>query len=325
MSLLRQFLVLGLFVLAACVAIAQSPAPAELAFRTEIHPLASQTLSDAQFLTGEAGQPVTVAGVLRIAQGTGRLPVVVLLHGSGGMAGNVDAWSNDFLRAGVSTFAIDGFTGRGIVQTNTDQTQLGRLNLVLDAYRALILLTKHPRVDPSRIVLMGFSRGGQATLYASLARFHRLWNNTEAKFAAYIPFYPDCATSYIDDTDLVDKPVHVFGGTPDDYNPIALCKAFIQRATAAGHAIALTEYPDAQHAFDNPLLPQQAIVAKAAQSVRKCRIQERAVGELINAETKQSFSYKDPCVELNPHVGFDPQASAAAHVEVKALVMALPR
>jgi dienelactone hydrolase len=322
--LLRQLMLLTMLA-AASVGFAQVPTVADLAVRTEIHPIASQTLSDAQFLAGEAGQPVTIGGVFRIAQGTGRLPVVVLIHGSGGIAANVDAWSNDFLGAGVSTFSIDGFTGRGLTQTNTDQAKLGRLNLVLDAYRALALLAEHPRVDPSRIVLMGFSRGGQATLYASLRRFHQLWNKSGAKFAAYVPFYPDCSTSYIDDTDLVDEPVHIFQGTPDDYNPIALCKAFIQRAAVAGHPIALTEYPNAQHSFDNPLLPRQAIVAKAAQSVRNCRIQERSVGVLINADTNEPFSYADRCVELDPHVGFDPPAAAAAHVEVKALVMAISR
>jgi hypothetical protein len=35
------------------------------------------------------------------------------------------------------------------------------------------------------------------------------------------------------------------------------------------------------------------------------------------ASTKQPFTYKDPCVELNPHVGFDPAATEAAKISVK--------
>ena len=64
-------------------------------------------------------------------------------------------------------------TGRGLVEVNSNQALLGRLNFILDIYRALDVLAKHPRVDPERIVLMGFSRGGQAALYASLSDFIR--------------------------------------------------------------------------------------------------------------------------------------------------------
>src|SRR5207245_8332578 len=76
---------------------------------------------------------------------------------------------------GISTFALDSFTGRGLTEVNSNQALLGRLNFIVDLYRALEVLASHPRVDPRRIVLMGFSRGGQATLYASLKRFNRLW------------------------------------------------------------------------------------------------------------------------------------------------------
>ena len=105
---------------------------------------------------------------------------------------------------------------------------------------------------------MGFSRGGQAALYASLKRFHQLWNQSGVDFAAYLPFYPDCMTTYISDTDIKDRPIRIFGGTPDDYDPIAVCKAYVERLRAAGHSVELTEYPDAPHAFDNPLYAQPA-------------------------------------------------------------------
>jgi dienelactone hydrolase len=185
--------------IAALIALAAVPLRAEtadIAARTELHAIPTQTLSDREFLTGKDGKPATVAGELRIAQGSGRLPVVVLMHGSGGMSPGIDSWSRMFNAMGVSTLAMDGFTGRGLTQVSTDQTQLGRLNFILDLYGALAMLAKHPRVDPQRIVLMGFSRGGQAALYASEQRFHKLWNKSGAEFVAYIPLYPDCSTTY---------------------------------------------------------------------------------------------------------------------------------
>jgi dienelactone hydrolase len=151
--------------------------PREVAARVELHAIPSLTLSDQQFLNGDAnGKPVTMSGEFRVAQGNGRLPVVVLMHGSGGIGANIEPWTRTFNAMGISTLTIDGFTGRGLTSVNTNQALLGRLNFVLDIYRALELLAKHPRVDPERIALMGFSRGGQAALYASLTRFNRFWN-----------------------------------------------------------------------------------------------------------------------------------------------------
>ena len=166
---------------------------------------------------------------------------------------------------------------------------------------------------------MGFSRGGQATLYASLNRFHRLWNRSGVEFAAYVPFYPDCMTKFQSDTDVVGRPVRIFGGTRDDYNPIAACKAYVERLRAAGADVQLTEYPNASHAFDNPLGAQPAAMQPGFQSVRNCKIQEVADGLLINTDTKQPFAYTDACVVHGVHIGHDPVATREAKQAVKAI------
>src|SRR5438477_3257747 len=246
---MRTFIALVAAALVSSATLAQDKL---LAARVELHPIPSLTLSDEQFLKGDAnGKPVTVTGHLRIAQGAARTPVVVMIHGSGGMGPNVEFWEREFNDMGISTFALDGFTGRGLVNVNTDQVQLGRLNMILDVYRMLDVLSKHPRVDPSRVALMGFSRGGQGALFASMKRFHQAWNRSGIDFAAYIPFYPDCMTSYRGDTDVVDRPVRIFHGTPDDYNPVATCKVYVERLRAARRDVMLTEYPNAAHAFDS--------------------------------------------------------------------------
>jgi dienelactone hydrolase len=299
-------------------ALAADPSAKDFAARTEIFDIHTLTLSDKQFLAGDAEAKATVtSGKLRVAQGEGRLPVVVLMHGSGGMGNNIELWERTFNAMGVSTFALDGFTGRGLTQTSTNQALLGRLNFILDIYRGLDVLAKHPRVDPQRIALMGFSRGGQAALYASLKRFHQLWNKSGVEFAAYIPFYPDCATTFAGDTETADRPIRIFGGTPDDYNPIALCKAYAARLKAAGRDVEVTEYPNAPHAFDSPLGAQPPIVSPKSQSVRACKIREEA-GVLMNVSTGQPFSYQDACVEYGPHLGYDPEATRQVQQAVTA-------
>jgi dienelactone hydrolase len=300
---------------------AETAPPKQIAARVELHAIPTLTLSDQQFLSGDANAKAdTVTGEFRIAQGTGKLPVVIMLHGSGGIGGNTEVWAQYLNAMGISTFVIDGFTGRGLVTVNTDQTRLGRLNSVLDVYRALDILAQHPRVDSSRIALMGFSRGGQGALYASLARFHKLWNKSGVQIAAYMPFYPDCATTYVGDTETVDRPIRIFHGTPDDYNPVASCKAYVARLQEAKRDVVLTEYPDSQHSFDTPLAVGQVLVATNNQTVRGCTIRESDGGVLINTASGKPFTYKDDCVQLNPHVGGNAAATEAAHIAVADLL-----
>ena len=245
--------------LSTCIETSAQSMPKDVAARTEIYAIPSLTISDQQFLTGDSnGKQVTVAGEFRIAQGSGKLPVVVLMHGSSGVGAGMDPWVRHFNAMGISTFVIDGFSGRGLTAVGPNQGLLGRLNFIVDIYRSLEILGKHPRVDPDRIVLMGFSRGGQAALYASLERFHKLWNKSGAQFAAYIPFYPDCSTSYATDAETVARPIRIFHGTPDDYNPVASCKAYLARLQEAKRDVVLTEYPELRAWLRcRPARPQQ--------------------------------------------------------------------
>jgi dienelactone hydrolase len=322
MSFLNKLAVLSIALSAASVsAFAQTPVPStkHIAARVELHPIATVTMSDTEFLTGaKVGKPVTTVGELRFAQGDPAVkqPAVILMHGSSGVGPNIEPWTALLNEMGIATFVIDAFTGRGLTTVGTNQAMLGRLNFIRDIYAGLDILAKHPRIDRERIVLMGFSRGGQAALYASLDRFHKLWNTSGAKFAAYVPFYPDCSTTYEGDTET-SAPIRVFHGTPDDYNPVAPCKDYMARLKAAGRDITLTEYANAPHSFDNPI--GSVMISKGSQTVRACKIAEKA-GALINTATNAPFAYTDACVQVDPTVGGNPEALAAARKDVSAFL-----
>jgi dienelactone hydrolase len=324
----RAALAAGIFctgIWLACIETNAQSMPKEIPARVELYAIPSLTISDQQFLTGDTnGRPVTVAGEFRLAQGAGRLPVVVMMHGSSGIGANTEPWVHQFNAMGISTFVIDGFSGRGLTAVGPNQALLGRLNLIVDIYRSLEILAKHPRVDPDRIVLMGFSRGGQAALYASLTRFNKLWNKSGVQFAGYIPFYPDCSTTYLTDTEVADRPIRIFHGTPDDYNPVASCKAYVARLKDARRDVVLTEYPDTQHGFDVGLLGASTVTVSAnAQTARHCHLREGDGGVLMNADTEAPFSYKDACIELNPHVGGNPTTAEEARKAVDEFLRAL--
>uniref|UniRef100_UPI002FE1D5F4 dienelactone hydrolase family protein n=1 Tax=Burkholderia orbicola TaxID=2978683 RepID=UPI002FE1D5F4 len=176
------------------------------------------------------------------------------------------------------------------------------------------LLSHDSRVDPDKIMLMGFSRGGQATLYAAMTRLNRLWNTSGVRFRAYLPFYPDCMTRYRDDTD-VNGPIREFHGADDDYDPAPACAAYFERLQQAGRDATMTVFPHASHAFDMPYA-MPTVVVKGAQTVRACRIVENESGELVNEATGAPFSFHDDCVQTDPHVGGNAQARDAAIADV---------
>ena len=102
------------FALALAAPAAAETQAKDIAARSELHSIHTLTLSDKQFLTGDSdAKAATVSGQLRLPVGTGRLPVVVLMHGSGGMGPNVEMWAREYNAMGIATFALDGFTGRG--------------------------------------------------------------------------------------------------------------------------------------------------------------------------------------------------------------------
>jgi dienelactone hydrolase len=296
--------------------------PAEVkTARIEIHSIETVTVTDKQFLTGaKNGIPVSIGGELRLPAGPSRVPAVVLVHGSGGVGANVDRWAQVLNEIDVAALLLDCFTGRGIAQTITDQSQLASLAMIMDSYRALDLLSTHARIDASRIAVMGFSKGGFAALYASLDRFRRMHGPVGVEFAAYIPFYPSCSTTFLDDEQVSDRPIRVFHGSADDYVSVEPCRSYVERLRGAGKDVQLTEYAGARHAFDNPLYTKPLSLPDAV-IIKQCLRKERPGGEIVNLETGQPFTWSDACVIRGATVGYDPIATAEAIKAVKAFLI----
>jgi len=290
---------------------------AQAVFRTEIHPVQTVTLSTADFLLGKKdGKPTMVAGELRIPKpGTDRLPAVVLVHGSGGVGFNSGMWEADLNKAGFATFAIDSFTGRGITNTITDQSQLSSYAMMNDAFAALAMLGKHPRIDPNKIAVMGFSKGAVPSLYASMNRFQNAYAPEGASFAAYIGFYTPCNTALIDDDMVSARPIRLYHGVADDWVPIGPCRDYVARLKKAGANIDLVEYPGATHAFDYQNIPGTVQLPQAL-TARKCHFEEKQLGAIINSDTGQPVNPNDPCIERGTTVAYNAEATDAARKDV---------
>ena len=291
--------------------------------RIEILPVRSQTLPLDAFLRGDkAGPDVLLGGELRLPVGaSGRVPAVILIHGSGGIGSGPDMWAHILNEAGIAAFILDSFSGRNIVSTVEDQDQLNSLSMTVDAYRALDVLAAHPRIRPDRIAVWGFSKGAVPAVYSAVDRFRASFGS-QNRFAAHVGFYTPCNIAYNKDEAMGGAPIRLYHGSSDDYVNPAACRTLVSRLKPSGVDIVLTEYANGQHGFDSPTSPPLLAVPKA-QSTRNCRLKEGPGGTLVDGDTGQPYELKTAsCVAIGAHVGHDAQATEAVRADVMAFLMA---
>ncbi|HEV2549135.1 MAG TPA: dienelactone hydrolase family protein [Stellaceae bacterium] len=262
----------------------------------------------------------TISGVLTLPQsGAGLVPAMIILHGSGGISGREPTWAQRMNDLGYAAFIVDSFTGRGIKDTVTDQSQLSMASDMADGLVALRLLASHPRIDRKRIAVMGFSRGGIAALYTALEPIRRGIIDDDLRFAAHVPLYPGCNVPYVS-AHLDGAPILMLLGGKDDYTPAPPCVAYAETLRAKGAEVSVVVYPEARHGFDGLSSPRYF---PAFTTGRDCRgavdVDTGAVtamtkngaveGEAAAAELKQ-------CVTRGVYVGGDMEGREKAPVAV---------
>ena len=306
-----------------CVMVLPTAVNAErLVSRIELHPIQTMTLTSAQFLNGDKhGPPATIAGELRIPLGVeNRIPAVVLVHGAGGITVNIDLWARELNEIGIAVFILDCFTGRDAGEGLVSESSVNFLTMLLDAYKALEILANHPRMDPSRIAIMGFSRGGRVAMYASLKRFHHMYGPAGLEYAAYLPFYPACWATYVDDEKVSERPIRIFHGMADNWTPIEPCRKYVERLRKLGKDVQLIEYSGAYHAFDVPgeFIKQYP----EATGLGTCELEERSGGLVVNRATGEPWKPSDTCAAKGTTIGGNPQARAEAIKSVREFLTA---
>jgi dienelactone hydrolase len=204
----------------------------------------------------KSGETVNVVGHLFLPPGNEKVPAVVLVHGSGGIyKALLDYWPKQFNAAGIAVFTLDMFGPRGVQSTAEDQSQVPFAADVADAFAALRVLATHPRIDPRRIAVMGFSRGGIATLRASVERIVAAQKLPDGlRFAAFVPTYAGgCAGVFrlvVKPGVFSKAPILFIHGDADDYTPIAPCQDYADRIGKSGTPVEFVTIEGAQHKFD---------------------------------------------------------------------------
>ena len=219
------------------------------------------TLTIKDFLEGKKpNRKITIWGTLKFPTNAPdkNVPVVVIMHGMGGINIWEAHWMNTFNSMGLATFMVDSnWARRNCKKDNKFKKAIPwcaainrGMNRIIDGYGALELLSKHPRIDPARIGCLGISLGARGCLYLNVKRFQKMWGTPGLEYAASVPMYPPCNVIFKEDDEITDTPIRIHIGELDTYLPFDSCVDYGERLRAKGKDVEVKVYPNAHHGFD---------------------------------------------------------------------------
>lgn len=187
-------------------------------------------------------------------------PAVVALHGCDGL-GSDRRWLNYsqsryiriFHDAGFGSLYVDSFGPRGqtsICAQKPAERSLTEANRRLDVLAALQWLSVQPGVNPAKLVVVGWSHGGQ-TVLASADGSAELVAKAPVKPAALVAFYPGCRAFDQQWRYTLVAPLLIMIGELDNWTPAAACRSLNEHLLANHQPVRYVQYPDSYHAFDS--------------------------------------------------------------------------
>jgi dienelactone hydrolase len=197
--------------------------------------------------------------------GDGPFPVVIALHGCGGLAGHSEPvqpryrdWAEQLLKAGNAVLLPDSYGSRelGSQCRVNERRVLARRERVADILAAKAWLVQQPWAARNRISLLGWGNGASALLWAVRPQLSS--RGVEPDFRSAIAFYPDCRLS----SGLgwsARVPTLLLIGAKDDISSPPACRQMIDGAHGRSALARIVVYPGAYHDFDRANLPLHAI------------------------------------------------------------------
>jgi dienelactone hydrolase len=188
-----------------------------------------------------------------------RYPAVVVVHTIAGYLEANEGWyAAELRKAGFATLTYDSFAARGTTGLALSRAGQGYWpTVVADAYAALRLLAGHPRIDPSRVAIVGFSSGGEVARLAAFERLRAALDPGQTRFAAHVAYYPAGVFGAIAEPGAyTGSPILMLLGEKDDNLPVAKVDGYLAYAKAAGFPtpIETVTYQGAYHAWTVPTL-----------------------------------------------------------------------
>tara|TARA_Y100000741_G_scaffold128438_1_gene96783 strand:- start:4295 stop:5266 length:972 start_codon:yes stop_codon:yes gene_type:complete len=198
-------------------------------------------LQEKQNVSGKLKLPVDNENVNK------KFPLVIGVAGSLGWADHHFEYLKMYREMGIATFELNSFKSREITSTVGTQNEVTIAAIILDAYRAFEVLSKHPRIDRDRISITGWSLGGGVTLFSAWLPINNAINKN-IKFKSHLAFYPPCFFEP-ENIQFSDSPIHILIGELDNWTPAKPCEEFVGKLKDNSN-INLTIYEDSHHSFD---------------------------------------------------------------------------
>ena len=175
-----------------------------------------------------------------------KFPLVIGVAGSEGWRDHHYDYLKMYQKSGFATFELNSFKSRNIESTVGTQNEVTVAAIVVDAYKALETLSKHPLIIKEKISITGWSLGGGVTLFSAWNPIKEILGNN-IQFASHLAFYPPCFFDF-ENLDFSDVPIHILIGESDDWTPAKPCLEFVDKLERKN--INITVYKDSHHGFD---------------------------------------------------------------------------
>ena len=209
----------------------------------------------------------TLRAQLYKPDGDGPFPVVIALHGCGGLVGHSEPvqpryrdWAEQLLKAGNAVLLPDSYGSRefGPQCRIKERRVLARRERVADVNASRQWLLQQPWAARDRISLMGWANGASAVLWA--VRPQSSARGIEPDFRSAIAFYPDCRVSSGLGWSTRVPTLVLIGGNDDVSSPPA-CRQMVEGAHGRSALARIVVYPGAYHDFDRANTPLHAAAA----------------------------------------------------------------
>ena len=230
------------------------------------------------FESRQKGRPVQVTAEIYWPAASGPVPALVIHHGSGGVS---DAREGRFAREisamGVAAVVIDSFKPRGVASTVQDQSAVTGQDFNLDALMALKALGANGRINPAKIGITGFSKGGTSALMAAHEQqVAAAGIPAGLRYALHVPFYPSCSAQYYR-PQTTGAPIYMLLGGADTYVGFEPCQTYAAALQSMGGRVEVTIFPGAMHGFDSG----RTYFDPRGENYAKCVFQQQADGSWI--------------------------------------------